>query len=61
VGDGLILDCGATTHMFTEKVYFESLKSKEPGHFVTVGGHNRAPVVGWRSVRFQAMLTEKSF
>lgn len=36
----MAVDCGATTHMFTEKVYFESLKSKE---LVTVGGHNRVP------------------
>ena len=49
----MAVDCGATTHMFTEKVYFESLKSKE---LVTVGGHNRVPVVGWRSVRFQVLL-----
>jgi len=38
-GDGLILDCGATMDMFA-KVYFESLKSEEPGHFVTIGGCN---------------------
>jgi len=36
-GDGLILNCGTTTHMFTEKVYFESLKSEKSSHFVTIG------------------------
>jgi len=39
VGDGLILDCSATTHMFAEKVYFKSLKSKKPGVRVEDSGY----------------------
>jgi len=40
VNKGLILDCGATAHMLTDKRYFITLKPENSGHFVTVGGHN---------------------
>ena len=42
----IILDYGTTMYMFTKKVYFKLLKFEEPGHFVTIGGHNQVSIVG---------------
>jgi len=54
--DGLILDCGAMAHMFSDKRYFTILKPKAAGHFVTIGGHNQVPVKGRGSIHFYVQL-----
>ncbi|KAJ3561473.1 hypothetical protein NP233_g10170 [Leucocoprinus birnbaumii] len=58
VGSGLILDCGATSHMFAEKRYFSTMTPETSGEYVTVGGNNRVPVDGRGSVRFRANLDD---
>ncbi|KAJ3569220.1 hypothetical protein NP233_g5191 [Leucocoprinus birnbaumii] len=60
LGDGLILDCGATSHMFSKKEFFASMIPEASGEYVTVGGHNRVSVAGRGSVRFRARL-EKGY
>jgi len=52
---GILLDCGATFHMFTSYNHFTKY-SKSSGEFVTVGGHNHVPVVGRGSVCFSSLL-----
>ena len=52
---GILLDCGATAHMFTNKQHF-SMYVNSVNEFVTVGGHNRVPVAGQGSVRSSVIL-----
>ena len=52
---GILLDCGATAHMFTNKQHFLTYVNSVD-EFVTVGGHNHVPVAGRGSVRFSAIL-----
>ncbi|KAJ3555983.1 hypothetical protein NP233_g12081 [Leucocoprinus birnbaumii] len=44
LGAGLILDCGATSHMFCKKELFVEMVPEVLGEYVTVGGHNRVSV-----------------
>ena len=52
---GILLDCGAIAHMFTNKQHF-SMYVNSINEFVTVGGHNHIPVAGQGSVRFSTIL-----
>jgi len=51
----ILLDCGATSHMFTSREYFVTY-AESSNEFVTVGGYNKVPVAGRGSVLFSAML-----
>ncbi len=57
LGLELLLDCGATSHMFTQRECFDAYTSSDKG-FVTVGGRNRVPVVGQGTVKFRAKLPQ---
>ena len=52
---GILLDCGATSHMFMCHKYFTNY-AKSSNEFVTVGGRNRVPVAGRGSIHFTALL-----
>jgi len=52
---GILLDCGATSHMFMCRKYFTNY-TKSSNEFVTVGGRNRVPVAGRGSINFSALL-----
>ena len=52
---GILLDCGAIAHMFTNKQHF-SMYVNSINEFVTVGGHNCVPVAGQGSVCFSTIL-----
>jgi len=41
----ILLDCSATSHMFTSREHFTTY-SESPDEFVTIGGHNRISVAG---------------
>jgi len=43
---GLLLDSGASSHMFPERERFISYTEANDGQLVTVGGLNHTPVVG---------------
>jgi len=51
---GLLLDSGASSHMFSEREYFISYTKTNNGQLVTVSGLNYTPVVGHGLVFFQA-------
>ena len=53
----ILLDCGATSHMFTSREHFTTY-TESSNEFVTVGGHNRVPVAGRGSVLFSAKLPD---
>jgi len=53
---GLLLDSGASSHMFSEQERFISYTETNDGQLVTVGGLNHTPVVGHGSVSFKAKL-----
>ena len=48
--DGILLDCTATFHMFSERHLFSSYQSLTNNEYVTVGGRNCVPVAGIGSV-----------
>ena len=52
---GILLDCGATFHMFMYRKYFTNY-TKSSNEFVTVGGRNWVPVAGRGSINFSALL-----
>jgi len=52
---GILLDCSATAHMFTNKQYFSTYVNSID-EFVTVGGHNCIPVAGQGSAHFSTVL-----
>jgi len=52
---GILLDCGTTAHMVTNKQHFSTYVNSVD-EFVTVGGHNHIPVAGRGSVYFSAIL-----
>jgi len=54
---GLLLDSGASFHMFSEREHFISYTETNDGQLVTVSGLNHIPVVGHRSVSFRAKLS----
>jgi len=49
---GLFLDSGASSYMFSERERFISYTETNDGQLVTVGGLNHIPIVGHRSVSF---------
>jgi len=51
----ILLDCGATAHMFTNKQHF-SIYVNSVNEFMTVGEHNCVPVAGQGSVHFNTVL-----
>jgi len=51
----ILLDCGATAHMFTNKQHF-SMYVNSVNEFVTMEGYNCIPVAGWGSVYFNTVL-----
>jgi len=51
----ILLDCGATSHMFTSREHFVTY-AESSNEFVTIGGYNKVPVAGQGSVLFSAML-----
>ena len=54
---GLLLDSGAFSHMFSEREHFISYTEANDGQLVTVSGLNHTSVVGHGSVSFQAKLS----
>jgi len=52
----ILLDCGATSHMFTSREHFVTYVESS-NEFVTVGGHNKVPVAGRGSVLFSTKLS----
>jgi len=52
---GILLNCGATAHMFTNKQYF-SMYMNSVNEFVIMGRHNHVPVAGRGSICFSAIL-----
>ena len=42
---GILLDCGTTAHMFTNKQHFSTYVNSVD-EFMTVGEHNHVPVAG---------------
>ena len=52
---GILLDCSATAHMFTNKQHFSTYVNSI-NEFMTVGEHNHVPVAGRGSVCFSAIL-----
>jgi len=52
---GILLDCGATSHMFMCRKSFTNY-TKSSNEFVTVGGRNRVSVAGRGSINFTALL-----
>src|ERR1700731_1782339 len=54
---GIILDCGATGHMFCDKSYFVSY-SASSGQTISVGDARNVPVEGLGSVRLRVRLPE---
>jgi len=57
---GILLDCGATSHMFTSCNHFIKY-TESSDEFVTVRGHNCVPVAGWGFVYFSAPLPKDYF
>jgi len=53
---GLLLDSGAFSHMFSERERFISYTEANDGQLVTVSGLNHTPVVSHGSVSFRAKL-----
>jgi len=54
--DGILLDCAATSHMFSERHLFSSYQPLTNNEYVTVGGCNRVPVAGIGSVTLTMIL-----
>jgi len=54
--DGILLDCTATFHMFSERHLFSSYQSLTNNEYVTVGGHNRVPVASIGSATLTIIL-----
>jgi len=52
---GILLDCSAMAHMFTNKQHFLTYVNSID-EFVTVGGYNCIPVAGQGSVHFSTVL-----
>jgi len=53
---GLLLDSGVSSHMFSEQEHFISYTKTNDGQLVTVSGLNHTPIVSYGSVFFQAKL-----
>ena len=51
----ILLDCGATSHMFTSQEHFTPY-TKSSNEFVMVGSYNRVSVSGRESVLFSTKL-----
>jgi len=49
---GLLLDSGTSSHMFSEREHFISYTETNDGQLVTVGSLNHTPVVSHGSVSF---------
>jgi len=54
--DGILLDCAATSHMFSEQHLFSSYQPLTNNEYVTVGGCNRVPVTSIGSVTLTIIL-----
>jgi len=54
--DGILLDCAATSHMFSERHLFSSYQPLTNNEYVIVGGRNRVPVAGIGSVTLTMIL-----
>ena len=52
----LILDCGATSHMFCDRTFFASYSAATPHETVSVGAACNILVIGQGSVRFRSIL-----
>ena len=53
----LILDCGATSHMFCDETFFTTYPAATAHETVSVGNASNIPVTGHGSVRFQSVLS----
>jgi len=53
----ILLDCGATSHMFTSQEHFTTY-TESSNEFVMVGGHNHVSVSGRGSVLFSTKLPD---
>jgi len=51
----ILLDCGATSHMFTSREHFVTY-AKSSNEFVTIGGYNKVSMAGRGSVLFSTKL-----
>ena len=54
--NGILLDCTATSHMFSKYHLFSSYQSLTNNEYITVGGCNRVPVAGIGSVTLTMIL-----
>ena len=54
----LILDCGATSHMFCDCHFFTSYTPTSTPESISVGDHHDIPVAGHGTIRFQARLLD---
>ena len=54
----LILDCGATSHMFCDRHFFTSYTPTSTPESISVGDRRDIPVAGRGTIRFQARLLD---
>jgi len=54
--NGILLDCAATSHMFSKRHLFSFYQPLTNSEYVTVGGHNCVPVAGTGSVTLTMIL-----
>jgi len=54
--DSILLDCTATSHIFSERHLFSSYQPLTNNEYITVGEHNRVPVTSIGSVTLTMIL-----
>jgi len=57
----VLLDSGATSHMFCDRGYFTKYRQSAPGETISVGDAHHVPVVGRGSVVFHSKLPQNGY